>query len=205
MGLGCSARPPTAEAPVAAKTSTIRVAYVYVCCLSLSSFLLLVAAAHATGRSAASNLSGEDTWAILCPILSMTCLLIRSAVLRYGLHLGPITYYCGKEMYTVRLCLSGYLACSWVSAAFVLTFIGPFTEVGNGYIAAYAGMASAIGLLMEEHEARRKAMEAGPTVQPVEVEMEGGSSYTPYDKEEVMPSRESHVERPRAHRESQSL
>ena len=48
-------------------------------------------------------------------------------------------------------------------------------------------------------------MEAGPTVQAVEVEMEGGSSYTPYDKEEVVLSRESHVERPRAHRESQSL
>ena len=62
---------PTASAPVAAKTSTIRGAYVYVCCLSLSSFLLLVAAAHATGRSAASNLSGDMGYPLPDPLDDM--------------------------------------------------------------------------------------------------------------------------------------
>lgn len=93
------------------------------------------------------QLGGSDIYAIVVPCISAVYLLIRCALVMKPNKLTP----------NIRFGLSIVIAVLWLVVAPLATFVGPFTEVGNGYIAAWGGLAAAIGLCTEEYTAKVKA------------------------------------------------
>jgi len=109
--------------------------------------LLLVAAADRMDESIANGFRGESVYAIFCACLSFAVLLARLALV-----VKPKPD--ARTAALVRLLLSSTLAACWLAAALVLTFVGPFKDVGNGYLAVWAGLVCALCLAFEEKQAR---------------------------------------------------
>uniref|UniRef100_A0A7S2D7V1 Transmembrane protein n=1 Tax=Haptolina brevifila TaxID=156173 RepID=A0A7S2D7V1_9EUKA len=139
--------------------------------LGLSSFLLILAAAHmlsdecnpalnpnttipagcgmtsitaTTTANGISTTEGEKIWAIVVGGVSILALVLR-AILLYSKGIKN-----QNTLWWVRVCTAALLALSWLAAALVLTFVGPFLDTGNGYFAAWAGLICAVSLFLEE-------------------------------------------------------
>ena len=124
--------------------------------LALCSGLLIVAAVHRAHYAARVDLGVECTWAIVCASLSLIGLLLRLVVRCCATSLSPSTSA------TLRLLLALPVAGCWLVAAFLLTFLGPFVDPGNGYIATWGGVLCACGLLLAERsESGGSGAEAG--------------------------------------------
>ena len=57
-----------------------------------------------------------------------------------------------ESIVTARSAMAVFLSACWVVAAFLLTFIGPFSDVGNGYLAVLVGAFCACNLVFGEHD-----------------------------------------------------
>ena len=114
--------------------------------------LLILAASHRRVQSELDGLGGEDTYAIVVPTLVLCCLATRAFLIARP---PP------KYAHDVRAGLTQCIVLLWAPMWLVVTFAGPFTDVGNGYIASVSGTWCAFGLLLAEQEARRAAEDQG--------------------------------------------
>jgi len=119
----------------------------YAWCLGLFALLLLIAVFDRMDDSIAAGLGGESVYGIFCGCLSFAMLLARLALIAKP---KPNE----RTAVTIRLVLAAGVALCWLAAALVLTFVGPFQDVGNGYLAVWAGLVCALCLAFEEKQTR---------------------------------------------------
>jgi len=119
--------------------------------LAISTFLVMIAAADRLGgeregvAAGVVDAEGECTWALICCALTWAILLVRYAIVDY-----KIIQLDDNNEYLVRASLSSVLAGMWTISAIVLTFIGPFLDTGNGYIATAAAFGASVALVLDD-------------------------------------------------------
>ena len=94
------------------------------------------------------EMGGSDSYAIACPIITGVLLLLRLPLMHMPKLVG------GKQL---NLGFCGVIAMLWLIAGPLTTFVGPFTDVGNGYLAAWGGTIAAVGLVLHEYTEMKMA------------------------------------------------
>lgn len=90
------------------------------------------------------ELGGADSYALATPIVTWVLLLCRVPLKR----MPKLAH--GK---VINLGLCAVIAALWLVCGPLATVVGPFTDVGNGYLAAWGGTVAAVGLLLRERSA----------------------------------------------------
>ena len=126
----------------------------YAACLFVASLLLMIASGYRWNYAVFMGEHGNVAWAMACGIITLACLGGRALVT------ANATCATSEIGLLTRLMLALVLAICWLFAALVLTFFGPFTDVGNGYLATWGGMLCSWGLAFDEFTVRKLEMEA---------------------------------------------
>ena len=92
-----------------------------------------------------ADLHAECMWAIVCGSLTLLALLVRAAIIS-----GQPVQLDEYTMWAARAYLAGVLTAVWAASVLVLTFIGPFVDTGNGYVATWAAFGCAVALVLDE-------------------------------------------------------
>lgn len=91
------------------------------------------------------RLAGASVWAIVCSALTLLLLVGRYAII--DLRFPPLD---DQKDYVVRTSIAVMLTALWAISAVVLTFIAPFVDTGNGYVATVGAFGFAVALLLHE-------------------------------------------------------
>jgi len=124
----------------------------FITVLGLACILVVIAAAerlngprHEGVANGVSSADGEAVYALVSCAITLIVLMVRYVLLE--MKMLPMD---DNKAYIVRVSMSSLVAVLWTIAALLLTFVGPFVDVGNGYVATVAAFGGSIALVLDD-------------------------------------------------------
>ena len=81
----------------------------------------------------------------MCSGLTLAILAVRYIVV--DMKAAPLD---DNREYVVRVSTSALLCTMWTVSAILFTFVGPFVDIGNGYVATAASLGGSVAMLLDD-------------------------------------------------------